>query len=111
MPLARSVRFSASKIGRFMDCSLDEQPRIEIRYYARKVFRKSIELLDAWRPMEATMKTSTRLQTTVALLTLALIAAQPAHAGEAWRTTGFKTPESVLYDAANKRLVVTNMNG
>jgi sugar lactone lactonase YvrE len=61
--------------------------------------------------MEATMKTSTRLQTTVALLTLALIAAQPAHAGEAWRTTGFKTPESVLYDAANKRLVVTNMNG
>ena len=28
-----------------------------------------------------------------------------------WRADGFKTPESVLFDQANNRLVVTNMNG
>jgi sugar lactone lactonase YvrE len=61
--------------------------------------------------MEAIMTQSTRFQTTAALLALALFATQAGHAAEAWRADGFKTPESVLFDRANDRLIVTNMNG
>lgn len=45
------------------------------------------------------------------LLGSAFTASQGADATEAWRATGFKTPESVLFDPVNQRLVVTNMNG
>lgn len=34
-----------------------------------------------------------------------------AGADEIWRATGFKTPESVLFDEANGRLIVSNING
>jgi sugar lactone lactonase YvrE len=57
------------------------------------------------------MKISTGLQTTAAFLVLAIFGAQPGEAGEAWHASGFKTPESVLFDKTNNRLVVTNMNG
>lgn len=40
------------------------------------------------------------------------IATTPAaHAGEIWRATGFEQPESALFDAANKRLIVSNIVG
>ncbi|MBA8877567.1 ATP/GTP-binding protein [Phyllobacterium myrsinacearum] len=38
----------------------------------------------------------------------------PAHAGparEVWKVSGFKTPESALYDKAHQRLIVSNING
>jgi hypothetical protein len=61
--------------------------------------------------MEAIMTRSTRLQAPAALLALALFGTQAGHAAEAWRADGFKTPESVLFDRHNDRLIVTNMNG
>jgi sugar lactone lactonase YvrE len=44
-------------------------------------------------------------------LTVGLLMATAGHAAEKWRASGFKTPESVLYDTANKRLIVSNING
>ncbi|RVC81636.1 ATP/GTP-binding protein [Mesorhizobium sp. M4A.F.Ca.ET.022.05.2.1] len=34
-----------------------------------------------------------------------------AEAGEIWRATGFEQPESALFDAANKRIIVSNIVG
>ncbi len=42
---------------------------------------------------------------------LAGLSALPASAGSLWSTGGFDMPESVLYDAANDRLVVSVMAG
>ena len=58
------------------------------------------------------MKTLSRsCLTATVVLGFAFTGGQGADAAEAWRATGFKTPESVLFDPANRRLVVTNMNG
>jgi sugar lactone lactonase YvrE len=40
-----------------------------------------------------------------------MLAASVAEAGELWRASGFTTPESVIYDAANERLIVSNTDG
>ncbi|GLS36445.1 ATP/GTP-binding protein [Mesorhizobium tianshanense] len=46
------------------------------------------------------------------LLAVIGIATMPAaHAGEIWRATGFEQPESALFDAANKRIIVSNIVG
>ncbi|TIL23065.1 MAG: SMP-30/gluconolactonase/LRE family protein [Mesorhizobium sp.] len=46
------------------------------------------------------------------LLAVIGIATMPtAHAGEIWRAAGFEQPESALFDAANKRLIVSNIVG
>jgi sugar lactone lactonase YvrE len=44
-------------------------------------------------------------------LTAWLLTTSVGYAAEAWRADGFKTPESVLYDSAHKRLIVSNING
>ena len=41
----------------------------------------------------------------------ASVAAVPAPPAPAWRTTGFATPESVLYDDVGDRYLVSNING
>lgn len=51
------------------------------------------------------------MMTSMLLLTAGLLSTTAGHAAEAWRATGFKTPESVLYDEANDRLIVSNING
>ena len=49
---------------------------------------------------------------TSTLLTVIGIAAIPAaQAGELWRATGLEQPESTLFDAANKRIIVSNIVG
>ncbi|UCI20161.1 ATP/GTP-binding protein [Mesorhizobium sp. B2-1-8] len=49
------------------------------------------------------------------LITSAFIAAigiaAPAQAGELWRATGLEQPESALFDAANDRIIVSNIVG
>jgi sugar lactone lactonase YvrE len=48
----------------------------------------------------------------VRYLALALILAPaPAMAAETWRTSGFSMPESVVFDADNQRLIVSNIVG
>jgi sugar lactone lactonase YvrE len=37
--------------------------------------------------------------------------AAPSSAAEIWRATGFQVPESVTWDAANNRMIVSNING
>ena len=45
-------------------------------------------------------------------LAIAGITGAPAtQAGEIWRASGFEQPESALFDAANKRIVVSNIVG
>ncbi|WP_192178145.1 SMP-30/gluconolactonase/LRE family protein [Mesorhizobium amorphae] len=39
------------------------------------------------------------------------IATVPAQAGEIWRASGFEQPESALFDAANQRIIVSNIVG
>lgn len=46
-----------------------------------------------------------------AVLALTMPLAPAAQAAEAWRTPGFSTPESVVYDADNQRLIVSNIVG
>ncbi len=46
---------------------------------------------------------------TIAALSIAPLPA--ANAGEIWRATGFEQPESALVDAANNRIVVSNIVG
>lgn len=41
----------------------------------------------------------------------ATVAPPPAAPAPAWRTTGFATPESVLYDEVGDRYLVSNVNG
>ena len=41
----------------------------------------------------------------------ATVAPPPAAPAPAWRTTGFATPESVLYDEVGDRYLVSNING
>lgn len=53
----------------------------------------------------------TRLYPFAAMLVLSLPFAGMAHAEEAWRVQGFSTPESVVYDADNQRLIVSNIVG
>jgi len=49
---------------------------------------------------------------TSAVLAIIGIAAVPAaRAGEIWRVSGFEQPESALFDAANKRIIVSNIVG
>jgi hypothetical protein len=49
---------------------------------------------------------------TSAVLAIIGIAAVPAaQAGEVWRASGFEQPESALFDAANKRIIVSNIVG
>jgi hypothetical protein len=49
---------------------------------------------------------------TSAVLAIIGIAAVPAaRAGEIWRASGFEQPESALFDAANKRIIVSNIVG
>ncbi|CDX13882.1 SMP-30/gluconolaconase/LRE-like region-containing protein [Mesorhizobium sp. ORS 3324] len=47
-----------------------------------------------------------------AILAVAAVATAPAaEAGEIWRASGFEQPESALVDAANNRIVVSNIVG
>jgi len=46
------------------------------------------------------------------VLAVAAMAIMPAaQAGEIWRATGLEQPESALFDAANKRIIVSNIVG
>ncbi|WP_292713041.1 hypothetical protein [Mesorhizobium sp.] len=46
------------------------------------------------------------------LLAVIGIATMPtAHAGEIWRATGLEQPESAFFDAAGKRIIVSNIVG
>jgi sugar lactone lactonase YvrE len=47
----------------------------------------------------------------ITILLTSIWAASPSHAAELWRATGFKTPESILYDQVHHRLIVSNING
>jgi sugar lactone lactonase YvrE len=53
----------------------------------------------------------TRILTLALALIVALAVPCPSQAAELWRATGFKAPESVLYDQAHNRLIVSNING
>ena len=46
-----------------------------------------------------------------AVLTLGVLGVQAAFSAEAWRTPGFSVPESVVFDDANQRLIVSNIVG
>ncbi|MBZ9855659.1 ATP/GTP-binding protein [Mesorhizobium sp. CA13] len=47
----------------------------------------------------------------VAVAVAAIALAFPAQAGETWRATGFEQPESALFDAADNRIIVSNIVG
>jgi sugar lactone lactonase YvrE len=49
--------------------------------------------------------------TSAFLVTIGIAAAPAAEAGELWRATGLEQPESVLFDAANNRIIVSNIVG
>ncbi|WFP63696.1 ATP/GTP-binding protein [Mesorhizobium sp. WSM4904] len=54
------------------------------------------------------------MKTLIASILLAvagIVTAPAAQAGEVWRAGGFEQPESALVDAANKRIVVSNIVG
>jgi sugar lactone lactonase YvrE len=52
------------------------------------------------------------MKTLIASTVFATVAAMSAaQAGEVWRATGFEQPESALVDAANNRIVVSNIVG
>ncbi|MBB6409805.1 SMP-30/gluconolactonase/LRE family protein [Mesorhizobium sangaii] len=42
---------------------------------------------------------------------IGIVAAPAAQAGELWRATGLEQPESALFDAANNRIIVSNIVG
>ncbi|TGT35590.1 ATP/GTP-binding protein [Mesorhizobium sp. M8A.F.Ca.ET.165.01.1.1] len=49
--------------------------------------------------------------TSAFIATIGIAAAPPAQAGELWRATGLEQPESALFDAANNRIIVSNISG
>lgn len=49
--------------------------------------------------------------TSAFLVIFGMATAPVAQAGELWRATGFEQPESALFDAANKRIIVSNIVG
>jgi len=51
------------------------------------------------------------LVTSICLAVFGIAAAPAAQAGEIWRASGFEQPESALFDAANKRIIVSNIVG
>ncbi|MER9107656.1 ATP/GTP-binding protein [Mesorhizobium sp. M0848] len=51
------------------------------------------------------------LVTSAFLAVIGIAAAPAAEAGELWRATGLEQPESALFDAANNRLIVSNIVG
>jgi sugar lactone lactonase YvrE len=53
---------------------------------------------------------SKAFRATAGLLTAGLLCST-ATAAEEWRTTGFSTPESALFDSANNRIIVSNIVG
>lgn len=48
---------------------------------------------------------------TPAFLAIGMATAPVAQAGELWRATGLEQPESALFDAANSRIIVSNIVG
>ncbi|ESZ23216.1 ATP/GTP-binding protein [Mesorhizobium sp. L2C084A000] len=51
------------------------------------------------------------LVTSAFLAVIGIAGAPAAEAGELWRATGLEQPESALFDAANNRLIVSNIVG
>lgn len=51
------------------------------------------------------------LVTSICLAVFGIAAVPAAQAGEIWRASGFEQPESALFDAANKRIIVSNIVG
>ncbi|CAN7230917.1 SMP-30/gluconolactonase/LRE family protein [Mesorhizobium sp. LjNodule214] len=51
------------------------------------------------------------LITSILLAIVGTTAVPAAQAGEIWRASGFEQPESTLFDAANKRIIVSNIVG
>ncbi|MFD2053935.1 SMP-30/gluconolactonase/LRE family protein [Mesorhizobium calcicola] len=51
------------------------------------------------------------LITSALLAVIGLATAPAAQAGELWRATGLEQPESALFDAANNRIIVSNISG
>lgn len=51
------------------------------------------------------------LVTSICLAVFGIAAVPAAQAGEIWRASGFQQPESALFDAANKRIIVSNIVG
>ena len=51
------------------------------------------------------------LITSTVLAIIGIVHAPVAQAGEIWRAAGFEQPESALFDAANKRIIVSNIVG
>lgn len=51
------------------------------------------------------------LVTSICLAVFGIAAAPAAQAGEIWRASGFEQPESALFDAANQRIIVSNIVG
>ncbi|ANT49222.1 SMP-30/gluconolactonase/LRE family protein [Mesorhizobium amorphae] len=51
------------------------------------------------------------LVTSICLAVFGIAAVPAAQAGEIWRASGFEQPESALFDAANKRIIVSNIAG
>ena len=49
--------------------------------------------------------------TSICFAAFGIALAPAAHAGETWRASGFQQPESALFDAANNRLIVSNIVG
>ncbi len=52
-----------------------------------------------------------RLMSAAFIATIVVTATLPAQAGELWRATGLEQPESALFDAANNRIIVSNIVG
>ena len=51
------------------------------------------------------------LITSAFLAVIGIATAPAAEAGELWRATGLEQPESALFDAANNRIIVSNIVG
>lgn len=51
------------------------------------------------------------LITSAFIVAIGIAAAPAAEAGELWRATGLEQPESALFDAANNRIIVSNIVG
>ncbi|RJT31422.1 ATP/GTP-binding protein [Mesorhizobium waimense] len=49
--------------------------------------------------------------TSICLAVFGIAAVPAAQAGEIWRASGFEQPESALFDAASKRIIVSNIVG
>jgi sugar lactone lactonase YvrE len=51
------------------------------------------------------------LITSICFAAIGIALASAAQAGELWRASGFQQPESALFDAANNRIIVSNIVG